>query len=508
MTLSIRTKLFIVLSGLLLFFVVISWGLIRLGLEKYYIWQKQDILLANSMLIDERYQENPGEITLELERIANSLGAGVIIFTQDGYIKYSSFSRIINQKFQDTASAPVLPPPPEHTPPAAPPPPPPPVPPYELKSQKTIDSRTVLEMQQDLNLRIEFMALQRQLANNDILIIRQPLAPVSESAVVAAQFMAFTGLLVLLSGGTWAFLVARKFTQPILELNRIAQNMARLDFSLTCTVTRSDELGELGQSINHLSEQLDSAIIELSTKNRQLMADVEKERALDGMRKSFVSSVSHELKTPLALILGYAEGLRENVAADAESRNYYCSIIIDEAEKMDKLVKDLLNLSQIESGLFQLNRSDFDLLALISDMIKKYQTILAQKEITLTVENTADPYVNGDILRVEQVLLNLFTNAIYHADFARVIKIGVTATGTKIRVSVFNAGRPIPAASLDKLWTSFYKVDKARTREHGRYGLGLSIVRAIQQQHGNSYGVANTDDGVIFWFELDKAGKI
>ncbi|QDR79739.1 sensor histidine kinase [Sporomusa termitida] len=506
MTLSIRTKLFVVLSGLLLFFVLLSWGLIRLGLEKYYIWQKQDILLANSKLIDELYQGKPEAISLELERIANTLGAGVIIFTQDGYIKYSSFTRIINQKIQDTPPAPALPPRPgqsRRTPlfPSR-------RPPYELKSKEIIDSRTVLEMQQDLNLRIEFMALERQLANNDILIIRQPLAPVSESAVAAAQFMAFTGILVLLSGGTWAFLVARRFTQPILELNRIAQNMACLNFSLKCTVTRSDELGELGQSINHLSEQLDSAIIELSRKNQQLMADVEKERALDGMRKNFVSSVSHELKTPLALILGYAEGLKENVAGDEEGRNYYCSIIIDEAEKMDKLVKDLLNLSQIESGLFQLNRSDFDLLALIGGMIKKYQTILAKKELTLAVENTGCYYVNGDILRIEQVLLNLFTNAIEHADFARVIKIGVMDTGNKIRVSVFNSGQPIPGASLDKLWTSFYKVDKARTREHGRYGLGLSIVLAIQQQHGNRYGVENTAEGVTFWFELDKAGKI
>lgn len=507
MTLSIRTKLFVVLSGLLLFFVILSWGLIRLGLEKYYIWQKQDILLANSKLIDELYQGQPEEIALELERIAHTLGAGVIIYTQDGHIKYSSFNRISNQKLADVSPAPALPPPDGPAPPA-PPFQPPPIPRYELKSKETIDSRTVLEMQHDLSLRIEFMALERQLANNDSLIIRQPLAPVSESAVVAAQFMAFTGLLVLLSGGTWAFLVARKFTEPILELNRIAQNMACLNFSLKCTVTRSDELGELGRSINHLSEQLDSAIIELSRKNQQLMADVERERALDGMRKSFVSSVSHELKTPLALIQGYAEGLRENVAGDEAGRNYYCSIIIDEAEKMDKLVKDLLNLSQIESGLFQLNRSDFDLLALISDMIKKYQTILANKEITLTVDSTAGCYAHGDSLRVEQVLLNLFTNAIYHADFAKVIKIGVMDTGNKLKVSVFNSGRPIPEESLDKLWTSFYKIDKARTREHGRYGLGLSIVRAIQQQHGNGYGVENTAGGVVFWFELDKAGKI
>jgi signal transduction histidine kinase len=484
-----------------------SLGLIRLGLEKYYIWQKQDILLANSKLIDNLYQGRPEEITLELERIANTLGAGVIIFTQDGYIKYSSFSRIINQKFHDTPLAPALPPPPEKSPRDAPfhiPP----APRYELKSKETIDSRTTLEMQQDLNLRIAFMALERHLGNDDILIIRQPLAPVSESAVVAAQFMAFTGILVLLLGCTWAFLFAKKFTLPILELNRIAQSMACLDFSLKCTVTRNDELGELGRSINHLSAQLDSAIIELSKKNQQLMADMEKERALDSMRKSFVSSVSHELKTPLSLILGYAEGLKENIVRDAKGKNYYCSIIIDEAEKMDKLVKDLLNLSQIESGLFQLNRIDFDLLALLRDIIKKYQTILENKEITLEIESTANFYVNGDILRIEQVLLNIFTNAIYHSDFTKLIRIEVNDTGKKIKVTIFNSGHPIPGESLEKLWTSFYKVDKARTREHGRYGLGLSIVRAIQEQHGNSYGVSNLEDGVVFWFELDKAGKI
>ncbi|HWR44993.1 sensor histidine kinase [Sporomusa sp.] len=507
MTLSIRTKLFIILSGLILFFVLISLGLIRLGLEKYYVWQKKDILIANSNLVDDLYRGRPEEITLELERIASTLGAGVIIFTQEGYIKYSSFSRIINQKLHDTPLAPALPPPydkvskdnPFHVPPA---------PPYALISKEAVDSRTIIEMQHDQNLRIEFMALERHLRNNDILIIRQPLAPVSESAVVAAQFMAFTGILVLLLGCTWAFLFAKKFTLPIVELNRIAQSMARLDFSLKCTVNRSDELGELGKSINHLSEQLDSAIIELSKKNQQLMADMEKERALDAMRKNFVSSVSHELKTPLSLILGYAEGLKENVAHDEESKNYYCSIIIDEAEKMDKLVKDLLNLSQIESGLFQLNRTDFDLLTLLNDIIKKYQTILEEKAINLEIDGTSSHYVNGDILRIEQVLLNIFTNAMYHSDFAKIIKIGVKDTGNKIKVSIFNSGRPIPGESLEKLWTSFYKVDKARTREHGRYGLGLSIVRAIQEQHGNSYGVDNLQDGVIFWFELDKAGKI
>jgi signal transduction histidine kinase len=238
------------------------------------------------------------------------------------------------------------------------------------------------------------------------------------------------------------------------------------------------------------------------------MADVEKERKLDKMRKDFVSNVSHELKTPLSLILGYAEGLQENIAHDEDSKNYYCSVIMDEAEKMDILVKSLLDLSQIESGFFQLERTDFNLSLLLHDITQKYLTVLADKKIILETDIDANSFVNGDTLRMEQVLLNLFTNAIDHAEFNKIVKIAVKDTGDHYRVFVYNSGRPIPEESLEKIWTSFYKVDTARTREYGRYGLGLSIVRAIQELHGNSYGVENVEDGVVFWFDLDKANKI
>jgi len=331
---------------------------------------------------------------------------------------------------------------------------------------------------------------------------------VSESVSVAGQFIIFTGILSVVAGCLWAFFFAKKFTLPILDLNRIAQSMSQLDFSQKCIINRSDEIGELGKSINHLSYQLDTAISELSQKNQQLMADVEKERKLDTMRKNFVSSVSHELKTPLSLILGYAEGLRENVARDEDSKNYYCSVIIDEAEKMDKLVKDLLNLSQIESGFFQLNKNNFDLTLLLHDIALKYSTILTEKKILLEMANVEPYSVHGDELRIEQVLLNPFTNAIDHVEFLRTIRIWVQGTGEKVRVFIYNSGRPIPEESLEKIWTSFYKVDKARTREHGGYGLGLSIVRAIQELHGNHFGVNNVQDGVVFWFDLTKAPKI
>ena len=498
MTTSIRTKLFLVLSGLALFFILLSSLLIGFGLEKFYISQKQASLIASSSRIAELYTNNPAEISLELERTASTLGAAILIFDPQGTIKYNSFGRMIN----DQPPVPVNPPDVQS-----------PatsrfrVPPNSLqlvKNSRAIDDQTVLETQFDQLLKIDFVVLERQLANHDILIIRQPLAPVSESAIVTTQFLAFTGLLTLLAGCGWAFFFARKFAAPIRELNRIALGMARLDFSQKCTVNRSDELGQLGQSINHLSNHLDTAIAELNKKNRQLLADVAKERALDKMRKTFVSNVSHELKTPLALILGYAEGLKENIAVSEESKDFYCSVIMDEAGKMDALVKDLLNLSQLESGLFQINTTAFNLTALLRDIEKKYQSVLAEKGITLKLSVQDPLFIQADVLRAEQVFCNLLNNAIAHAKADRLIRIQAQETGDKIKVGIYNSGFPIPADSLEKIWTSFYKVDEARSREAGGYGLGLSIVRAIQEQHGNGYGVENRPDGVTFWVEFNR----
>lgn len=504
MKLSLRTRLFLSLTALLLFFTLLSWGLTSTGLEDYYYWQKKAVLIQNCRQIDELYAGNPEDISLDLERIGNTLGAGIVIIAQDNSVKYSSFGRIINAKFQEPFPPPLRhgnennPPSPRDNNPRRPPAP-------VVKSKETIDSRTKLEIQHSPELNLDSVVLEYQLRNGDLLLLRQPLAPVWESAGIAAQFIAWTGLLSILLGSLWAYFFARKFTSPILELKQIAQNMSQLDFSKTCTINRTDEIGELGNSINHLSAQLGTAIAELHQKNQQLMADVEKERKLDKMRQDFVSSVSHELKTPLSLLLGYAEGLKENIAGNEEDRNFYCSVIIDEAEKMDRLVKDLLNLSQIESGFFKLNQSNFDLSALLSDIALKYQSLLAEKQITLIADIPKQLQVFGDPLRIEQILCNLVNNALDHTEGARRLQIKAEDTGSHIRVSVFNTGQPIPSESLDKIWLSFYKVDKSRSREHGGYGLGLSIVRAIQELHGNAYGVTNHDQGVSFWFDVTNA---
>ncbi|HMM21744.1 MAG TPA: HAMP domain-containing sensor histidine kinase [Selenomonadales bacterium] len=499
---SIRTKLFRNISCLVIFFVLISWALSAMFLEEFYVWHKKRSLIESSQAIDALYHSGSGDISLELERNAASLGGGIVILdTGQGQVKYSSFERLLQQRTLALRPRSAEPEGPGQS--GAHPPGPPPV---LTESREAVDDATNIEIEHDPALNITFMVLTHQLSADEVLVIRLPRAAVAESASYASKFMALSGLLAILAGCIWAYFFARRFTVPLLEVNQVARSISRLDFSQKCAIHSNDEVGSLAESINDLSVQLHLAISELNEKNSQLLADVENERRLDKLRKNFISSVSHELKTPISLILGYAEGLRENVAQDEENKNYYCSVIQDEAEKMDKLVKDLLDLSQIESGYFHLERRDFDLSPLLDSIALKYRTIFAEKNIAFTLERPAFLLVNGDDFRLEQVLVNLLNNAISHASGAKAVELRVAQAGPVARVSVFNTGPPIPAESLDNLWLSFYKVDQARTRgSGGGYGLGLSIVRAIQELHDSAYGVENVENGVVFWFEISKA---
>jgi two-component system sensor histidine kinase VanS len=311
--------------------------------------------------------------------------------------------------------------------------------------------------------------------------------------------------LIFIIGSIIIYFFAKRLTLPILKLNDIAQRIAKLDFSQKYPVKTSDEIGQLGKSINSLSTQLHNAIFELTEANHKLLEDIEQKRKIDEMRKEFISSVSHELKTPISLIQGYAEGLKENVNEDEENKNFYCEVIVDETKKLDKLASDLLDLSQIEAGTFRLERSSFDISKLVATVMEKYRPLFSEKGVHCTLSAEPGLIVFADRFRTEQIIVNYFNNAIHHVDQQRFITISIKSLQEKAIVSVYNSGPSIPPDSLDKIWESFYKVDKARTRAYGGTGLGLSIVRAIQEQDHNRYGVLNRDGGVEFWFELDIA---
>ena len=288
-----------------------------------------------------------------------------------------------------------------------------------------------------------------------------------------------------------------------MELARLSQEMANLNFDARYTRGGEDEIGILGRNYNRMSEQLEKTISELKSVNNQLQKDIEQKEKLEDMRNEFLGNVSHELKTPIALIQGYAEGLREGVNDDPESREFYCDVIMDEADKMNRMVKNLLTLNQLEFGSDEVQFERFDIVGLVSGVIASCEILIQQAEASVDFVADEKLYVWADEFKTEQVVRNYLTNAIHHVENERRIEVRIIRDGDKARITVFNSGKPIPEEDIPKLWDKFYKVDKAHTREYGGNGIGLSIVKAIMESFRQKYGVKNYDNGVAFWFELD-----
>lgn len=341
------------------------------------------------------------------------------------------------------------------------------------------------------------------LSDNTGIYVRSSYQSMMESAAISNRFLAYVGIMAGLIGSVVLFVVSKTFTTPILELSDIATRMANLDFEVRYQDKREDEVGILGNSMNFLSEKLEHTISELKTANNELKKDIEQKEQIDQMRTEFLSNVSHELKTPIALIQGYAEGLKDNVNDDAESREFYCDVIIDEANKMNAMVKKLLSLNQIESGKEPVSFERFDITALVSSILVSTEILFQQKEAVLSFEQKETIYVWADECRIEEVVTNYISNALNHVSGDRKIEVSILPKGDVVRIGVFNTGERIPEEDLEKVWDKFYKVDKARTREYGGNGIGLSIVKAIMNSHNQKYGVINHQEGVEFWFELD-----
>ena len=254
-----------------------------------------------------------------------------------------------------------------------------------------------------------------------------------------------------------------------------------------------------------LSTELEATISELKTANAKLTKDIEEKIQIDEMRKEFLSHVSHELKTPIALIQGYAEGLKENISDDPESRDFYCEVIMDEADKMNTMVKKLLALNELEFGTNQINFERFDLVELMRNINASSDILLQQNDVKLHFDFDKPVYVWADEFMIEEVYTNYLTNAIHYAPNGGNVEITMESKGDLVRINVFNEGNPIPEDELSKIWIKFYKVDKARTREYGGSGIGLSIVAATMKQHGRDFGAYNEENGVVFYFELERA---
>lgn len=352
-----------------------------------------------------------------------------------------------------------------------------------------------------------YLELFGTLSNQTGVYVRTNYQQIHESVRISNRFLLYVGIIILSVTCLIMFFISDSITRPILELNEIAKHMSQLRFDKKYNSNRKDEFGTLGNSINSLSDSLEKAMAELKGANNELRRDIEKKEKIDEMRRDFLSNVSHELKTPIALIQGYAEGLMENISEDKESQDFYCEVIADEANKMNQMVKKLLNLNNLEFGSSPVEFENFDLVSVTKSVINSFQIVLEQKKVELKLSFPESAYVWADEYWVEEVLTNYVSNALNHIKPPGILKIEMENGDGILRINVINTGDNIPEEDIDKIWIKFYKVDKARTREYGGSGIGLSIVKAIMESMNQKYGVENIPGGVKFWFELDTGEK-
>ena len=487
---SVRVKLFLTLSliiiGIIIFLILVN----NFVFGQFYLYSKRVALKSVYQTVNDYYNSGEqGDLTSELEQMAIRNNFDILIRNDQNINVYTSnkdFFSTYGQMNEMTSR-------------------------FDTGAGEIIEENDnfVISRIKDTKNGLTYILLAATLDNGYLLYIRIPINSIQESVKISNNFLyLMAGFAILISAVIVSY-VSRKFTDPILELNSIAKKMSNLDFSHKYRTTDADdEINNLGKSINLMSDKLEKTIKQLRETNIELEKDIEEKSKLDEMRKSFISDVSHELKTPIALIQGYSEGLLENVNSDEESRKFYAEVILDETNKMDKLVKELLELMKLEYGKREFNDTTFNIVEVEKEVIRKSQMMIDEKQVEIKLETPDEINVIADDFYIEQVVSNYFTNAIKHVEEVngkKQIKIEnvVDVEKNKVRVKVFNTGQQIAEEHLNRIWNRFYKVDASRNRNDGGTGIGLAFVKAIMSNYGNSYGVVNKEDGVEFYFELE-----
>lgn len=493
---SITWKLFIITA--FVFAVFIGGTLIAQSLffEKFYIDKKENDIKNYVERIKINYLNPDPDKNLDdlIDEISETANMKVVIIDSNGKIKFTS--RPIKSRFDVTNSRVLTE--------------------YIRRWLERSYNRTYIKQQNNtvttifkFGPRHERFLIGAAPVNekNEIIFGLTSLQPVNEATSVIGKFYLYFSVGALLIILLLSFIYSNLIAKPLVRINKTATKMAHLDFSEKCDVVSNDEIGNVAASLNFLSENLNNALTSLKTANAELEKDIEKERNLERMRKEFVASVSHELKTPISLIDGYAAGLKDNIF-EGKEKDFYLDIIMDEAKKMGHLVSDMMDLSQLESGNFKLAREEFVLTDLIRFTLKKYEALIGEKPATVETNLIDGIRVNADWNRLEQVMTNFVTNALRHVTENGTIAVNMIDKGDGISVEVENTGSNIPGEELEKIWDKFYKVDKSGSKKLSGTGIGLSIVKNILMLHNYPFGVENTEGGVKFYFVVPKESHV
>ncbi len=330
-------------------------------------------------------------------------------------------------------------------------------------------------------------------------------ASIAQSTAISMQFSLIVGLLVMVLAILAFSRMSAVVTGPITQITSIANQIAHLDFSQKCNVSMGGEIGDMAESVNTMSDFMQSYITKLQEANEQLKADILQKQEHEEARRNLVANLSHDLKTPIGLISGYADGLRGGMAKTDQEVREYCDVIYDESDRMMTMIQRMMELFRLESGTVELQNEMFNLSELLVYVTDIFAVEMERDGIQLSEQIPEELYVYTDYFAAEQVITNYMQNAMTHINSGRKISLNVEDTGGFYRVSLFNSSAPIPEEELPRIWESFYRLDKSRKRSSSREsGLGLSIVKRNMELLGCDYGAKNVKEGVVFWADFPK----
>ncbi|MDK2932585.1 MAG: hypothetical protein PWP27_395 [Clostridiales bacterium] len=348
---------------------------------------------------------------------------------------------------------------------------------------------------------IETLIIYRQWNNGIIWIAQSAIQPIDRAVDIFQTLFFWFGLLGLVLSSILAWILSNKITHNVSKINEKVMNIASLAFedSKKIPVGFSKELETLGTTLNIVSDKLRDNIVALKNTNLRLKQELEKEKQLDTIRKQFITDVSHDLKTPISIIQGYAEGLLDGISDDPLE---YIHAIRDEAFYMKNLVDSLLELARLESEQSFIKFQNVNVTKLVSDIKKRFISSAKKynRKVSFKITNES-LWCDGNPVKLTQAFENLLKNSIMHGNPEGEIIIKLQKQND-IFFSVYNDAPPIPNEEIPLIFERFYKLDRSRNRQIGGTGLGLSIVKNIILKHGGKVGVKNEGNGVKFWISL------
>ncbi len=457
MKLTIRKKVFLLLSGFVVLLVLVGLLCNFLLLRQFYVARNRVQLRTLGNEVAVAFQQSGGDLDETISQLDWDNNIGIRIVDANGSILASSFS---GKKKAASLSD-------------------------EIQAMISLDkgrriqfafSKVVTENGNPSLVHV------RRMADGQYLVLSKSIKGIEESANIASRFYLIVGVGLVLLGGGATILFSRVITKPIVEMSRVTGRIAELDFSERVRVATHDELGALGESINEISEKLSRSI-------ERLRGDIAR-------RKRLVRDLSHELKTPIAVIKGYAEGLQYGVAQDAEQTARYCAVISAECDRMDAQIQQLLELSRLENEQMKPELRAFPARGLFQTLSERFARGAEQKHIHLSFDAPETLQIRADEEMIDRAIANFLTNALKHTPDSGEIRVSAATIAGKLQLAVYNSGSHLSREQMEHVWDVFYTGEPG-DRANG-HGIGLAIVKSIAQLHGGSVSAENSADGVEF----------